>query len=288
MSEFDPRAYMSAQTEAEQAKSSFKFDGLTISALLVMALAGGLFGYNTLMEFRHKNQNKFGQMMAEAEVKNQEREAHRQQQASVSGISLAANYANGMMESQKMANDVMGQLERNQRLQNVKLPQGNISDAKAFLAFPKTNAGEYAKYRSTQAMIKQCQYDGYSKTRLQNYRQQNAEQITSIKAAYGPANGLRVSRNGVPDSMKHIKTKEDAMKFVAGGGAQRHMADSMGAMAAMSGEPGLSGSLLMEMSKLGRAKLKTRRDYRGWSSGACNYLNQTLSSGKLNVKRRKA
>lgn len=284
MAEFDPRAYMNAQNKAEESGSGFEFDALTISALAVMALAGGLFGYNTLMDFRQKNQVKLGQVLAEADLKSQEREAQRREQAGVGGISLMANYANGMRQSQAMANDVMGQLERNERLKDMKLPQGDIADAKAFLAYPKTNAGEYAKYNSTQAMIKACKYDGYFKTRLQNYRQQNAQQVAAIKAAYAPVETLKFSKNGRPDSMKHIKTEKDAMKFVLSGGAQKHMSQSM---SMMSGEPGVSGDLLMEMSALGRKKINTRRDYRGWSNEACNYLNNTVASGRLNVMRRK-
>jgi len=287
MSNFNPRAHMQAQKDIQSSKAGPKLDGLTITVLIVVGLAGSLFGYNTLMDFRHKNQTKLGHMMAEAEKLDQARE--KKQKANVGGISLMANYANNMHKSQSMAKDVMNQLERNERLKNVKLPKGDVSDAKAFLAYPKTNAGEYAKYTSTQAMIKQCQYDGYFKTRLQNYRQENAEQVAAVKATYASASTtpLRVNRNGVPESMQHIKTEKDAMKFVLNGGAQRHMNQAMGAMSAMNGEPGVSGNLMLDIAALGRRKLKTRRDYRGWSNEACTYLNQSISNGSLNVKRRK-
>lgn len=277
---------MNSQSESDNSDARFQFDGLTVVVLLVMGLAGGLFGYNTLMDFRHKNQAKLSQMMVDAEALDVAREE--KQKANIGGISLMANYANNMRKSQIMANDVMNQLERNQRLKNVDLPEGNISDAKAFLAYPKTNAGEYAKYKSTQAMINKCQYDGYYETRLQNYRQENAQQIAAIKGAYAPTEPLKFSKNGRPESMKHIKTEKDAMKFVLSGGAQKHMSQSMSMMSAMSGEPGVSGELLMEMAELGRKKIATRRDFRGWSREACNYLNNAIANGRLNVKRRKA
>ena len=290
MSELNIRELRASyQTQEEEKEHSSRRFGMFVMLIPVLA-AGAGFAYKPIMDMRNKNAHAI--YMAENAPRSE-------QNASIDQVSIGAaaflESMNGQRQAAAMINEQMSQMARDPEtgLINLNSPKGPPSEAQLYkekikktglpvkdfiLGVDAKHAGfstdeiKMLKFGRVSNALNKCGdtelFKFYDRSNRQKYQKildvKNQKQLDEARRK---TNKFAETKS----ELSAIKTKGDAMKFIASGGAARHQQRSM---EIMSGMQGLMGS---------SDKFEVKRRSQTHNKRQCMTIRTMTQSGQLNL-----